>query len=154
MMKPKTQYTNKSEMKRKIELIDSKPSKINPAVKNKAPLKSEVCAEFKALQEKYCTLEKENIWNKAIITQLELKVRQFEENESSKTYRPNELRSVSVQTDDILMCHKCDYQAEDNIDLDGHTYTEHAVEKYLTCRYCENSFDSKKGLQTTTNEGP
>jgi hypothetical protein len=32
-----------------------------------------------------------------------------------------------VQTDEIILSNKCDYQAEDNIDLDGHTYSEHAV---------------------------
>ena len=53
---------------------------------------------------------------------------------------------VFVQTDEIILCHKCDYQAEDNIDLDGHTYSEHAVENNLTCRYCENAFDTKKEL--------
>ena len=78
------QHTNKADMKRKIEMIDSKPSKINPAGQKKAPLKSELCAQLKDLQEKYSALDKENTWNKAIINQLELKVRQFEENDSSK----------------------------------------------------------------------
>ena len=122
-------------------MIDSKPNKINLAVQKKAPLKSELCAQLKDLQEKYNALDKENTWNKAIINQLEFKVRQFEENDSLKIDKHPELESVSVQTeemkesclssdvfvqtDDIIFCNKCDYQAENNIDLDGHTYSEH-----------------------------
>ena len=140
------QHTYKADQKRKIEIIDSKPNTTKPAVQKKAPLKSEVCAQLKALQEKYTALEEENKWNTAIINQLELKVSQFEENESLKIYKHPESDSVPVQTDEIILCHKSDYQAEDNIDLDGHTYSEHAVENYLTCCYCQNAFDYKKEL--------
>ena len=135
------QHTNKAEMKRKIELLDS-----NPSVKKKVPLKVEICAQLKNLQEKYGALEKENNWNKAIINQLELKVKQFEENNSSKVDKLPELHSVSVQTEEIIVCHKCDFEAEDKYDLDAHTYTEHSSDNYLTCRYCEYCFDTKKEL--------
>jgi hypothetical protein len=71
-------------------------------------------------------------------------VRQFEENNSSKVDKLSESDSVSGQTEEIILCHKCDFAAEDKDELDAHTYTEHASENYLTCRYCEYGFESKK----------
>jgi hypothetical protein len=141
MMKTKMQHTNKADMKKKVELINA-----NPAVKKKAPLKSDICAQLKDLQEKYGDLEKENNWNKAIINQLEFKVRQFEENDSSRVDKLPELLSVSVQTEKIILCHKCDFEAEDRSHIDAHTCTDHSSDNYLTCRYCEYCFGTKKEL--------
>ena len=56
------------------------------------------------------------------------------------------LNSIQVQTDEILLCHKYDYEPEDVYDLDAHTYSSQGVDVYLTCRYCGNSFDSKPEL--------
>ena len=55
------------------------------------------------------------------------------------------LTSALVQTDEILLCHKCDFEAEDIYDLEAHTYI-HAPEQYLTCRYCGVGFDTKDEL--------
>jgi predicted RNase H-like nuclease (RuvC/YqgF family) len=57
-------------------------TQVNQAVQTKTPLTSELFAQLKDLQDKYRALENENKRNKAIINQLESKVRQFEENDS------------------------------------------------------------------------
>ena len=80
-----------------IELIDS-----NPAVKKKAPLKSELCAQLKDLQEKYIALEIENKRNKATINQLELKVRQFEEKDSLKIDKHPEKKVWTVNSESFI----------------------------------------------------
>ena len=74
----------KPAMKKKIELIDSKSSKITTAAKRKAPLKSELTIQFKELKEKYDLLEKQNIQNIVTIERLELKVTKLEKSDQLK----------------------------------------------------------------------
>ena len=74
----------KPAMKKKIELIDTKSSKITIAAKRKAPLKSELTIQFKELKEKYDLLEKRNIQNIVTIERLELKVKELEKNDQLK----------------------------------------------------------------------
>ena len=50
MMKNKTQHTTKIGMKKKIDLIEPKHNKSRVVTEKKNPLKSEVIAQFKALQ--------------------------------------------------------------------------------------------------------
>ena len=111
-------------MKRKIDLIESKPNKIN-TVKNKAPLKSEVLAELKALQLKYDALKLVNKQNLETITNLQIKVKELKQYDILNVKSSPHLESVSVQTDTILSCHKCDYQIDDIYEFDAHRWTEH-----------------------------
>ena len=46
---------------------------------------------------------------------------------------PQQIDSVSVQTDEIFLCHKCSFEGEDIYDLEAHTYSEHSTGEYLTC---------------------
>ena len=45
-------------------------------------------------------------------------------------------------------CRKCDYQAEDGYDLDGHFWSEHDEEESapLTCKFCDESFKTLNDL--------
>ena len=55
--------------------------------------------------------------------------------------------SQEAQTESkIILCHKCDYEAEDKYELDANTYTEHDAEHYLICHFWENCFSTKKEL--------
>ena len=38
--------------------------------------------------------------------------------------------SVSVQTDEIFLCHKCSFEGEDIYDLEAHTYSEHSTGEF------------------------
>lgn len=134
------------DLKRKIESVESRESKSSIAVKRKAPLKAELSLQLKSLQEKFNALENENQQNKETIKNLELKVKGLEEKTSWNAGESKIVKSVPVQTDEILLCHKCDYIGENIYELDAHSWTEHSPEEYLTCRYCENGFDSKSEL--------
>ena len=47
-------------MKRKIELVDSVPNKVNVVTKSKAPLKADLIQELQELQTKLDTLDNKN----------------------------------------------------------------------------------------------
>ena len=166
MMKQNLKHTTKLDMKRKIDLIESKPNKIS-TVKNKALLKSEVLAELKALQLKYSALKIENKQNLEIITNLEIKVKELKEHGTLNVKSFPNLESVSVQTDTILSCLKCDYQVDDIYEFDAHRWTEHnddedeemevidndievhKVEKCaddFKCNFCDKHFKNKRDL--------
>ena len=105
-------HTNKVEIKRKVKLIEANPTNIISVNKKKAPLKSELLAKLIALEGQYDVLEKENKQHIEFIKSLELKVKGLQEIASKDKDSPI-LESVSVQTDEIILCHKCDYEAED-----------------------------------------
>ena len=104
----------KPEIKKKIELMDSKSSKINTTIKRKVNLKSELTIQFKELKEKYDSLENENIQNIETIKRLEMKVRELEEKSSLKRKTsPSVLVSIKeTQTlsDLYLKCNECDFE--------------------------------------------
>ena len=120
-------HTNKVEIKRKVKLIEANPTNIISVNKKKAPLKSELLAKLIALEGQYDVLEKENKQHIEFIKSLELKVKGLQEIASKDKDSPI-LESVSVQTDEIILCHKCDYEAEDRYDLDAHTWSVHESE--------------------------
>ena len=107
-------------------------------IKNKMPLKSELNTQLNDLQAKYESLDQENKQNRETIKHLEEKVRGLQQQKISKPKESCIVRTASV--------HKCDYEPEDVYDFDAHTYSEHAPENYLTCRYYEYGFDTKKEL--------
>ena len=104
----------KPEIKKKIELMDSKSSKINTTIKRKVPLKSELTIQFKELKEKYDSLKNENIQNIETIKRLEMKVRELEEKSSLKRKAsPSVMVSIKeTQTlsDLYLKCNECDFE--------------------------------------------
>ena len=135
------------DLKGKIDVVvELEKNKTSIANKRKAPLKSEISQQLKLLQEKFNALEDENKQNVETIKNLELKLKGMEEKRPLKDGKMTIKHSVPVQTEEILLCHKCDYVAEDIIELDGHTYSDHAPEEYLHCRFCENAFDSLREL--------
>ena len=158
-MKQKVMHTNKVEIKRKVKLIEANPTNII----KKAPLKSELLAKLIALEGEYDALKKENEHNIEVIKTLELKVKGLQEI-SSKAKDSPILESVSVQTDEIILCHKCDYEAEDRYELDAHTWSAHddesmevhdyggeihKVDNYaddFKCNFCDNNFKTKRDM--------
>ena len=74
MMKAKIQHTNKAGVKKRIDLIESKPIKSRAVIEKKPPLKSEIIAQFKVLQAEHDTLKHENNKNLMIIKKLEEKL--------------------------------------------------------------------------------
>ena len=77
-------------------------TQFNQAVQTKTPLNSELCAQLKDLQEKYSAPEIENKRNKAIINQLKLKVRQFEEKDSLKIDKHPEKKVWTVNSESFI----------------------------------------------------
>ena len=119
----------KPEIKKKIELMDSKSSKINTTIKRKVPLKSELTIQFKELKEKYDSLENENIQNIETIKRLKIKVRELEEKSSLKwKASPSVLVSIKeTQTlsDLYLKCNECDFETPTDAVLDWHLSKVH-----------------------------
>ena len=73
MMKSKLQHTSKTGIKKKIELMESKPNK-RIVTENKPPLKSDLVAQLKALHKEHDTLKHEHANNLCVIHNLEEKV--------------------------------------------------------------------------------
>ena len=102
------------------------------------------------LQDKYVALESDHKKNIELIKCHNDKVGRSEHQDSSKIDRSKILSSsVSTQTDEIILCQKCDYEAEDKYELDAHTWELHdseANEDIVTCWYCDDDFETKLDL--------
>ena len=96
---------------KKIDEINPKANIVDQGVKKKAPLKSELSLQLKVLQGKFDALEDENRQNVETIKILNI------------AGKSPVLQSIQVQTDEILLCHKCDYEPEDVYDLVARTYS-------------------------------
>ena len=109
MMKHNLKHTNKMDLKGKIDVVvELEKNKTSIANKRKAPLKSEISQQLKSLQEKFNALEDENKQNVETIKNLELKLKGMEEKRPLKDGKMTIKHSVPVQTEEILLCHKCD----------------------------------------------
>lgn len=138
--------TMANKTKRKNEFTDGK---VEPAVK--ALKKQDIIVQFKALQDKYESLEKhtkilEEEKKKHIesILLLEETIKILEKRSAQKT-------SVGVQTEDEqrLWCIECEYPAEDLYDLGEHMYEVHAednTEYEVSCHHCGNFYKTKGDL--------
>ena len=124
-------------MKRIVGLLDSTTNNINQVFKKKDPSQSVLSNQLKELEEMYNALVNENNKNIKVICSLELKVKRLEENISVKI----DSVSVLLQTDEVIYCHKCDYEAEDIYELDEHIYSTLTPGAYFICCYCQNSFN-------------
>ena len=82
-MKSKTKHTNKMNIKKKIEQIDAKSNKIKTAPEKKAPLKSELVSQLKALKGEFDILVNVNSKNVETIKILEDKVTMLQMSKSS-----------------------------------------------------------------------
>ena len=73
-----------------------------------------------------------------------LKCHLYDKHEWQKDQQSEEL-DMSVGP---RFCRKCDYEAEDGYDLDGHFWSEHDDEESpsLICKYCDESFPVMKEL--------
>ena len=175
-------------MKRKIELAESLPNKVNTITKPKAPLKAEVIVKLKELQDKYDSLKKENdqnlvsleaqeainIENLKIIKELNNKLELLEkEKAASNRFKCEECDFGATDKTElswhlceshgwpldrdpedldmsrgVRFCSKCDYQAEDGYDMDGHKWGEHDDEDLdsLRCNSCNMTFSTLREL--------
>ena len=104
-MKSQIQHTTKTGIKKKIDLIDSKPNKIKITTENKPPLKSEIIAQLKALQKEHDALKHENEKNLCIIKNLEV----------SKLQKPivsiSSMGSQTFSSDIKICCNVCIFVA-------------------------------------------
>ena len=125
-MTKKVLNTSKGDLKKKVEMIDSKAVRVNVASKQKAPLKAELSIKLKELQSRYDTLHNENKLNIEVIRKLELKVTQLEERNGIEIPANSpRVESISSQTDTVLACQKYDFKVDDIYEFYGHRWTEH-----------------------------
>ena len=120
-------------MKRKIELVDSVPNKVNVVTKSKAPLKADLIKELKDLQTKFDTLEIKNKSLKNENEALEDTNTKFLEvikclNERVDNFeKEKEAFSKQTQTESgiQLKCDECNFEAKDNSELSWHLSENH-----------------------------
>ena len=157
---------SKPEIKKKVDLIDSKSTKIATAVKRKVPLKSELTIQFKELKEKYDTLNYQNIQNVETIKKLESKVRELENKDASKGNAPPSVRvavkETQTQIDMYLKCNECNFETPNDTVLDWHLSKIHgwSNDKILdfldtstdprNCKRCDYEAESKYDLDAHT----
>ena len=124
MMKAKIQHTNKAGVKKKIDLIESKPIKSRAVIEKKPPLKSEIIAQFKVLQVEHDTLKHENNKNLMIIKKLEEKLSVLQQQKSpSLSGISQELQTYS--SDIQICCNVCIYIATCEEELNWHMSEAH-----------------------------
>ena len=133
----------KNTYKRKNESADVK---IEPALK--ALKKNDIILQFKALQDKYDTLneqnkillqEKNNHVEAIILLEETVKILEIKSSQVEQT-------SVTVQTE-IIRCEECEFPAEDMNDLVYHMYEFHPLEDnkcIFECNYCSDSLKIKE----------
>lgn len=119
MMKQKTQQSDK--MKKKIPLIETKLSKADFAGKSKQPLKKDLILQLNDLQDRYNTLEEENMFlktknneNLENIKELERKIESFKREKQNITKETQTERGIE------LKCRECNFEALTNTELSWH----------------------------------
>ena len=138
---------NKPELKKKIDLIDSKSSKITTALKRKVPLKSELTIQFNELKEKYDTLNDLNIKNVETIKRLELKVRELENNDAVTGNASSPVtvavKETQTQSDLYLKCNKCNFETPTDSVLDWHLSKVHGWSNDQISDFLDTSTDPR-----------
>ena len=138
----------------RIKRKNDSDNKIEPAMK--ALKKNDIIIQFKALQQKYESLEKQNNLlleekknHLEAIVLLEETVKILD-NKSSRV----EKTSVTVQTE-IIRCEECEFPADNVNDLVYHMYEFHPLEGFhseesfeekFQCNYCGEKFKTKGDL--------
>ena len=129
------QTESKSGMKRKLEIVNSNP------IEPKAPLKADLIIQLRNLQDQFNALEASNKKNLETIKCLQEKI---ESMESERQEQSDDLDSTGGVRD----CPRCDYQAEDKYDMDGHEWSEHEDDEdgIIICKICEEKFANVANL--------
>ena len=121
MMKIKMQHTSKSVIKKKIDLLESKPSRVKIVTEKKPPLKSELIEQLKALQESHDILKLEHTKNLCIISSLK--------EELSKSHKPlvgvSSKGSQTSSSEIKISCNLCIYVATCEEELNWHIEQSH-----------------------------
>ena len=63
----------------------------------------------------------------------------------------NEINSEDLDSSQgVRFCKRCDYEAEDRYDLDGHIWTEHEEDEdgTICCKFCDEKFANIPNLMT------
>ena len=115
----------------------------------KVPLKAELILKLKDLEKEHEALKLEHealkLENKNHIEinhDLEKKIADLEKNfqktEEKKLEEDDNLDYSSGPVD----CKRCEYQAEDGYDLDGHRWSEHEEDEdgHIICKFCDETF--------------
>ena len=88
-----------------VEYVESEQNKISTTIKRKAPLKSEVIAQFKVLQDKFNVLEIENTQNICIIRNMESKLKDHDREKPLNVGNPK----LSKHDKDFISYFESDY---------------------------------------------
>ena len=113
----------------------------------KAPLKADLIVQLKKLEKEHESLKIENENNIKTINKLEIRVAELEE-ECKQNVAAGEGDDELDLSFGPRFCKKCDFEAEDGYQLDGHFYSEHddSDVDLLPCQHCDNRFASMKDL--------
>ena len=107
-MKINLQHSTKTVIKKKIELMESKPTKIK--ISDKRPLlKAEILEKLKALQEAYDALGNENKKNISIIKRLQEEVTLLRNQKSTSNKSPKGSQTFTHKIH--ICCNVCIYVA-------------------------------------------
>ena len=128
-------------MKRKIDLIEAKPTNTKTVSYKKNPLKSEVIDQLKNLQTKYDALEIEYANSIKTIQKLEVNAKLIQKSSNVKA-----TKEAQTYCDDILICcNECLFTATCEEELNHHMWTEaddpeeSKFEKDFFCKICRKS---------------
>jgi hypothetical protein len=139
-MKNKVQHSTKSGIKKKIELMETKPTKIKPVIDKRPPLKAEILEKFKALQKAYDALECENQKNVSIIKSLQEEVTMLHGQTSTLNKIPKGAQTYTYEIQ--ICCNVCIYVATCEEELNWHMGYEHDLpsdsyfDKDFYCEIC------------------
>ena len=131
-MKNKVQHSTKTGIKKKIELMESKPTKIKIISDKRPPLKAEIMEKFTALQKACGVLDCENKNNISIIQSLqdEVTLLQNQKTTSNKGYKGSQTFTHEIQ----ICCNVCIYVATCEEELNWHMGDAHDLS-------CDSFFD-------------
>ena len=141
------QHTTKVGIKKKIDLIEPKPTK-SRVVMEKKPLKNEIIAQFKALQTEYDALKHENAKNVNVIKSLEEKVVRLQKTSLLVSSRGSQTFSSDIQ----IFCNICIYVATCEEELNWHMEYAHDLssdsyfDKEFYCEICSRWFSEESDL--------
>ena len=98
-------------MKKKIEMVSTKPNKLNEVINRKALLKADVIVQLKALQVKFDALENRNNENLEVIKILRERINHLEN--STETA----VKETQTETAFSLKCNECSFEASSKAQL-------------------------------------
>lgn len=130
-MKTKQVSTTKTELRKKKELMETKPTKL---CKQRAPLKADLLIELTKLQERYDSLED--------------KYKKLLKESTNSTSECNDSKHLvdgesQTKSEDLVFCYECEFPAED-----FHKLGEHMLEHHFNsnCQTCDEIFTTKEKL--------